>query len=395
MKLIPILVFFVVVSLVFVDEELVNDENRYAGYARNLTHGFYAPHDTLNLWSGPGYPLVLVPFVATDVSLVWAKHLNSILLWLGVCFVYLTLREYVSAKKALWGAYVMALYVPFLPYMVLLLTESLAVCLCTGFCYYLVKRARGSGGRHTWLAGAFCAGLILTKVIFAYVVIVGLLLSLLLSVWRSEWRRVAFIYGVAFLFCLPYLFYTYRLTGKVFYWANSGGDLLYWMTSSRDGEYGDWRGLTRARNDERLSAHAELSERLSNMDYVQRDAALKKEAIVNLTEHPGAYCFKWVMNVGRMWYDYPYSHKLQRPHTLFVMVPSSLLLAGILSCVPALWRGRKCVPGELKALMLFALVFLGGASLISSGVRFVVPIVPIVVMTVVLTRSGCWGMPRG
>ena len=38
----------------------------------------------------------------------------------------------------------------------------------------------------------------------------------------------------------PYLFYTYHLTGKHFYWANSGGLGLYWMASPDPNDFGSW-----------------------------------------------------------------------------------------------------------------------------------------------------------
>jgi len=98
------MVFYVVVCLVFSDNGLDSDQGRYAMYAQNLVKGFYAPSDTLYLWCGPGYPLLLVPFVAADIPLIWAKYLNTLLLFGAVCFVYFALCKYMSQNKALLGA---------------------------------------------------------------------------------------------------------------------------------------------------------------------------------------------------------------------------------------------------------------------------------------------------
>lgn len=51
---------------------------------------------------------------------------------------------------------------------------------------------------------------------------------------------LSLVCGLALLICSPYLVYTYALTGKIFYWGNSGGLSLYWMSSPHPQEFGDW-----------------------------------------------------------------------------------------------------------------------------------------------------------
>ena len=101
-KLLPIFVFYMVVFVVCVEKKLDHDQGRYAQYAKNLSQGFYAPQDTLFLWNGPGYPLLLTPFAVAEVPSWWAKFLNPILLWVAICFVYFTLREYMSSGMSLY-----------------------------------------------------------------------------------------------------------------------------------------------------------------------------------------------------------------------------------------------------------------------------------------------------
>src|SRR4051812_36700485 len=43
---------------------LHGDEPGYLSYAANLSHGYYSPANDVLLWWGPGYPIVLLPFVA-------------------------------------------------------------------------------------------------------------------------------------------------------------------------------------------------------------------------------------------------------------------------------------------------------------------------------------------
>jgi len=383
--LLPLLFFYVLVCVFVADNEVASDEARYAMYARNLAEGFYAPPDTLFLWNGPGYPLMLVPFVAAKVPLIWAKYFNCLLLFGAASFLCYSLCEYMSSKKAAAAAYVFGFYVPMLWEMTRLLSESLAIFLVAGFCFFTIKYFRRKKSGY-WLGAVFfLAWLILTKVIFAYIVSFLLVMAIIFYKFSPAARRAALLYLASLLLCLPYLVYTYSLTGKVFYWANSGGSSLYWMTTPYANEYGDWKGSEKVLSDERLSRHKQLYEKLEGLDYVERDRILKKQAIANVRRHPLKYCFNWAANLGRMWYAYPYSYKYQRPHTLFYMVPNSILLVSLLFCVYPVIRCRNMLPAELVALIIFVIIFLGASSLAYACERYIKPVVPIFIMLISFT----------
>lgn len=379
--LLPLLVFYLVVCAICAEDSVISDEVRYLSYARNICHGFYAPKN-LMLWNGPGYPLLLTPFAITDVPIILAKFLNAFLLFGAVCFTNSILRQYMSARRSLLGSYALGLYAPFLPYMTLLLTESLAIFLAAGFSYFLARYVRGGRARYVWTAGFFLAYLILTRVMFAYVAAFGLLISIAAAKWSPTSRKTALVYAISLLFCVPYLVYTYNLTGKIFYWGNSGGRQLYWMTSPYAEEYGDWASTKRVLTDELWQRHYNLHEELAELDFVEKDALLKKHALQNIREYPEKYLANWIANLGRMWFEYPISYKIQRPHTLFFMVFNSFLLASMILCLYPLWKSRKLLPGELWGLSLFALIYLGGSSLVSTYTRLIQPVVPILVIMI-------------
>ncbi len=384
-SLLPLLLIYVVISVLYVDSDLEDDQGRYAMYAKNLSEGFYAPSDTLYLWNGPGYPLLLVPYVKVNVSLIWAKFLNPIFLFCAVCFIYSILREYMSPKMSLAGSYALGLYLPALHPMTLLLTEALSMFLVAGFAFFLVKYFRNGKGYYAWVAGFFCAYLALTKVSFGYVAALGLVLSLLLFKISNTWRRMVCIYAISLLFCLPYLLYTYSITGKLFYWANAGGISLYWMSSPYPKEYGNHIPTQRVLTEENFRQHRELYQDMAGLNYVEQDALFKKQALLNIRQHPLKYCLNWAANLGRMWYNYPFSYKYQRPETLFFMVPSSFLLSSLVFCIYPLWKRRKNIPGELAALIWFAAIYLGGSSLIYTQVRYVLPVVPVLIIVILFT----------
>jgi len=372
----------------FVDNNLEHDQARYTKYAQNLTKGFYAPPDTLFLWNGPGYPLLLVPFVKANVPMMWAKLMNPIFLFFAVCFVYFILREYMSPNISLAGSYALGLYFPVYHPMTLLLTEPLCTFLGAGFAFFVVKYFRNKKGYYAWAAGFFCAYLALTKVIFGYVILFGLILSLLCFKVSKTWRKMAGIYAIALLFCLPYLLYTYSITGKIFYWTNIGGLNIYWMSSPYPKEYGDYRPFRAVLTEDHFKHHKELYEEISELNYVERDALLKKIALSNIRQHPVKYCRNLVANLGRMWYNYPFSYKYQRPETLFFMVPGSFLLVSLVLCIYPLWKRRKSIPRELAGLIWFAIIYLGGSSLVHTSIRYVSPIVPVLIIIIFYTANG-------
>ena len=128
--LLPIFLLYFAIFLQSAEDSLdFGDEPRYAMYAENLTKGFYAPPDTLFLWNGPGYPLLLTPFAFFDVPWYWAKMLNPVFMFLAVCFIYSSIRNYMSEKTALFFSYLFGLYPPFYAELWFLLTEPFVLML--------------------------------------------------------------------------------------------------------------------------------------------------------------------------------------------------------------------------------------------------------------------------
>ena len=107
----PFLFFYVVFILAVESNALWGDENIYLSYADNLSHGFYSPPPpNVSLDDGPGYPLLISPFVALHLPLITIRLLNAILLYLSIVLLFEVLIKFVSFKRALifslfWGCY--------------------------------------------------------------------------------------------------------------------------------------------------------------------------------------------------------------------------------------------------------------------------------------------------
>ncbi|MBM4144523.1 MAG: hypothetical protein FJ225_13180 [Lentisphaerae bacterium] len=382
-KLLPLLLLYLAIIAVFWRSELVDDEDRYVGYAKNLVEGHYVK-PRVKLWNGPGYPLVLAPFVATGIPVRCAVLFNAAFLFGAVVLMRAAAKRYMSDRGALALAYAAGLYAPFFPEMTSLLTEPLSVLLVSGFCYCAGRALRGEGAaprRGSILfaaaAGACLGYLALTKVLYGYVILAGLALAAPLAARLRTARRVTAMCLVGLALCAPYLAYTQAVTGRFFYWGNSGGLSLYWMSTPHATQYGDWNSPDEVRDDPQFVQHRDLFARLERMDYVHRDDALRRRAVANMAAHPGKAAFNWAMNMSRLWFCYPNTNKLQRPHTLGYMLFNSALLAALALCVWPLWRNRRRLPREIWFLLAFAGISLSGSSLLSAVPRMLNPIVPV------------------
>jgi 4-amino-4-deoxy-L-arabinose transferase-like glycosyltransferase len=364
------------------------DELRYATYAENIVNGFYAPRDTIFIWNGPGYPLLLAPFAYLKVPWIYAKMLNPVFMFAAVCIVFTILRKYMSDGKGLLCSYLFGLYPPFYAEMQYLVTEPFALFLAAAFALLSMKWLRSRQYRYLLTAGVVFAILALTKVFFGYVALAMLVLSLITAKWSVTLKKMAPVYGLGLLLCVPYLFYTYSLTGKIFYWAVAGGDQVYWLTTPTPGEYGDWKDGDEIRTLPQLAEQKEFFDKLATADFVERDKAEKKQAIENLINHPAKVAYNWVANVSRLFLNFPFSYKVQNPIQLFYLIPGAFLLIAILFCVYPLFKCRGVLPPEMVHSIVVFLVFAGGSSLLTTQARYLCTAIPFafIVIAYVMTN---------
>jgi 4-amino-4-deoxy-L-arabinose transferase-like glycosyltransferase len=344
-------------------------ESRYVMFANNLSHGHYSPHGDINLWNGPGYPLILLPFVLLKMSWLPARLLNALFMFGAMLYFYDTLRMYAPERPALYFSYLVSVYPPFFARLHLLLTETLAIFLICGLMFHFCKLSQNKkmSWPHLLMAG-FCLGyLALTKILFGYVIITGLAISLLLCIWRADrFKKASWVCSLALLTCLPYLFYTYSLTGKVFYWADSGGMSLYWMSTPHEGESGDWfMEGDLARNPSLAANHRDFYDYISKLSPIERDDAYTRQAIHNILNHPRKFVLNWVANCGRLLFNYPYSYTPQKLSTYAYIIPDMFIVVIMVLLIYPAYIGRRLIPHEIYLLLGFAMIAFGGSSLLS------------------------------
>jgi 4-amino-4-deoxy-L-arabinose transferase-like glycosyltransferase len=377
-----LLALYLLIILAFAKDSWWGDERRYVRFANNLLQGFYSPTEPANisLKNGPGYPLVLTPFVGLGLPLLAAKIANAFFLFGAILLIYRTLRLYIDPRRARLAAFVLGLYPPFMTYLHVLMSEPFTIFLVSAVCFCFCRSMQSEKKRLFYLVASvlFLTWLMLTKVIFGYVVLAVLIAS---AVWYAVSRNEVFSKALLICFfalvgCAPYLVYTYALTGHVFYWANTGGANLYWMSTPHPGEFGDWPNSDVRDKEFFRERHSAFFEEADKMPPIEEDQMLRRRALRNIRKHPGKYLRNVIANIGRMLFSYPWSYAQQTLSTYCWAVPNMFLVVTMVFCVYPTWIARKRIPSEIYVLLLLGVMAFFGSSVVSASERHFYVLVP-------------------
>lgn len=395
LSLIPLLILYIGIVLVWSDALLEGDEIRHMKYAQNLLEGAYTDPSDPELVNGPGYPIVLAGMKMLNAPPLLLCLINAFLLFGGVCYFFSSLSIYFSFRVSVFGSYLLGLYPTSLKWLVYLYSEALAVFLVCGFLYYLLRLLgkNAKWGMTAALAAFFLGWLALTKVIFGYVIIALMFFYLgAFIVKRSQkYIRSVFLLAGALLVCLPYLFYTHSLTDEFPYWGSGGGEILYWRSSPFQNEYGDWIStdvVMGKRTDDYydtsgiIQNHQDYFESLASYTTLQREQILKEKALENIRQHPVKYLQNTATSGLRLFFNYPYSYTQQKSSTYFYIIPNGLLLLGVILILFLFWLRPHIFSFELRFIMLLSFVFIGGLILANGMARHLVPAVPLLLFLV-------------
>ncbi|TMM59123.1 hypothetical protein FEE95_06740 [Maribacter algarum] len=398
-----LLLLLYLILIMVLNKPLKGDETRYIAYAENMTHGFYTDAENPNLSNGPGYPLVLLPFVALESNLLIPKLLNGIFVVLGIFFLYKTLLFYTKEKYAIIVALLIGLYPPLLHWMTALYSESLSFVLVSGFIYYFCSLYQKKKNWKTIILASFCLGfLVLTKVIFFYVLLFGAIILAILYLIKkqSNTNRAIFVAIGAFVVTSPFLIYAYSVTGKVFYLGTRGGEILYHRATPFENEYGNWFSPNKimdvakdktSKKTENLSLlianHEAFYRKLDPLSNMQKDSALKAKAIENMIKHPLKYVKNTAANTTRFLFNIPNSYQTQSFKVFGYIIPNGFLVVLLLLIAWPAFLARKKIPFEIKAALLFSLIYGGGMILLLGKPRYFTMMVPSLVLFLVYCYS--------
>ena len=410
----PFLLFYIVFVLILYNKVIWGDEIRHMAYAQNILHGYYSPPSNMSLEIGPGYPIFLLPFLMLHIPLIWASLMNAVFTYLAVVFLFKALQKIVSFKTALFFSLFLACYFNTLEFIALLYSESLSLFLIALNAFLLVKTFTQDesikNNKYIYLSGFFIGFLILTKVIFGYVLLfmlTGIGLLWVLNRKKLNYRRGFFILLIGLVTTTPYLIYTYHITGKMFYWGTSGGNNLYWMSTPFKGEYGNWSpipkntsfadekqntyngGVLNVKNRDNFIPGGEDSIRLHHLkDFEEinkyqgkeKDDAYKRIVIQNIKSHPLKYLENCFSNIGRILFNYPYSYTYQKPGTLIRLPLNGIIVVLMLfSLIPTLINWRR-LHFAIRFMLFMILLYFGGSIFGSAETRMFTVVVPMLLV---------------
>ena len=405
LKLLPLLALYIGYVMTHQLPHLRGDEFRYMANVQNILHGFFASEETLMFWNGPGYPLYIAPFVALKLPLLVPRLGNSFFLFFAVLYFHASLKLMAVEKRTLAYAYGFGVLMLFHgAVMDMLFTESMCAFLICGSLYHFIKSVHCDHRcvLNLCLSGLMLAYLAWTKVFFGYVLEAAFLIALVTWILfylfknfqtdrielRSTLQRVMALTGIALALCLPYLAYTYKITGKLHYWGNSGGVMLYCLSVPEKELVGDWLNFDTVRGSPEFFKHeTDVFLEMAKLDYIARDSAFKKLAMENIKAHPKKFFWNWRANVNRLVFGFPVSPypgsdlELKTGNRSFFYALPILLF--FFALIPG-WLSRKAIPIEAHLVLFFALISLGGLSLLSGIPRQVFPILPILMFWTVL-----------
>jgi 4-amino-4-deoxy-L-arabinose transferase-like glycosyltransferase len=403
----PYLLFspFLIVSLILVFLFRTNctygDEGKYISFATNILHGYFSPPAPgIDLANGPGYPILLVPFIAMRLPLVCITIMNAVFYYFSIILLYKILQQFVSKQVTIIFSLFWACYINSYEYIFIIYSEIFTIFLILIIVFCLVREFNSesvSGNKkYLFLSGFFIGYLALTKPIFGYVLLfllVGCGLLWIIDRKIANYKKAVITLLFALATTTPYLIYTYNLTGKIFYWSTLGGNNLYWMSTPFEKEYGSWyefhnfdidstwkANLIPGGEESFKSDHRKDFEEIFKYVGVAQDEAYKKIAINNIKSHPVKFVQNCISNLGRMVFNFPYSYKVQTPKTLLRLPFNGIIVVLMLFClIPTFLNWRK-IPFSIQFMLFLVFLYFGGSTLGSAETRMFSAIVPMLLI---------------
>jgi len=389
----PFICYYIYVVKISKWPKLYGDEIRYVDFSKNLLHGFYSPPmPHIDLWNGPGYPIILMPFVGLNIPDLYITLSNAIFLYLAVVFLYKATALVATRTIALVPALMLAIYPNALSMLPILYTEAFT-CFLVSLLVFLINKAYLRGTRfYIVTAGLVLGYLVLTKIILGYVVVVCLIVCIALLFFKKQrfyLRKAITLLAIAFVFCTPYLAYTWHLTGKLMYWGNSGGMSLYWMSTPFNHEYGDWK-IPNLENKQYPTLfksaevvtllkknHAKEIIGILKHNELEQDELFKQAAIANIKKNPMKFLENYKYNISRMLFNFPYSYSFQDGVILGNIIRGSMTLWATLIGMCLTFYNWRRVIFPVKLLLLITSVYLLMSGIVSAYPRQLDVFIPV------------------
>ncbi len=394
-----LILFFTFKYFGFISPYCSSDECRYFIFAENLMNGFYSPpFPNIDLSGGPGYPLFILPFKFIGFQKDGIIIINLFLAALTVCFTFFASRILIPYRLSIFISSIWGFYYIHYPELFSAHTEVLAsILLLTSFHYYLLF-TKNNKKYYLYLSGFLLGFLALTKVIFAFVILLLLIIATLISFFKKRTLSIFIVASIAFLTTVPYQIYTLQLTGRPFYFSNIGGVSLYWMSTPFKYEYGEGNNSIFDVNcnniekeipcNKKLYAknHGLFFEKINSLPPLLKNDALIAQAKKNIKNNPIKYLRNISSNISRMFFNIPNSYFYQRDiTTTFRLFPNSILFTLILFSSLITVFNLKKIPQALRHFIGITFIYLFLSSLLSAFPRMLNISIPLILIWISYT----------
>jgi hypothetical protein len=397
----PFLIVLIGVAIIFKTNGTFCDEGRYLSLAENILHGVRTtPANGITFIDGPGYAILLTPFIALRLPLVCITLMNAVFYYFSIVLLYKVLQQFISFKLTLLFSLFLACFINSYEYVSITYTETFSLFLITLIVFNLILAfnpyTNSNTKRYLFFSGFFIGYLTFTKPIFGYVLLLMLFGSFILWLFNRKlgnYRKGLIILIIGLITTAPYLIYTYSLTGRLFYWSSLGGNNLYWMSTPYEGEYGDWFPAVNFKSDSVSepnhfpvnqkslnSNHLKDFEEISKYRGVELDDVYKKIAIKNIKSNPLKFVQNCISNIGRILFNFPYSYKAQTPRTLLRLPFNGIILVLTLFCIIPTFLNWRKIPYSIRFMLFFASLYFCGSILGSAETRMFTIIVPVLLV---------------
>jgi hypothetical protein len=391
----PFLLIFIILVIISPPNGTTGDENRYLMFAQHLLHGFYSwPAPNIDLGYGPGYPILILPFLALKLPFVFIGLMNAVLYYFSIILLFKTLRKFISFPLSVACCLFWACFYNSYENINLILPEIFTAFLISLLLYNIFPafntKDKKVSNKYIYFSGITIGFIALTKIIFGYVLLATLFTCVAIWILNSKnqnYKRAVVICVIALITTVPYLFYTYHITNRILYWGTTGGENFYWMSSPIKDEYGSWiqypmgsqskPNLLPGSEEIIVLRHKKDFDQILKLQGVERDSVYTKIAIENIKAHPIKFLKNCFSNVGRILFNYPYSYTLQKNTTLLRIALNGIVIVCILFClVPTLINWRNLL-FPIRFLLFFILLYFCASILASAETRMFTIMVPI------------------
>lgn len=282
-----------------------------------VQHGTFGAGDSPTAYRPPLYPCVLAPCVALGSASRVAVALVHVALGLGTVWLTYRLGLVCGLGRAAWLAAVLVACDPILlAQSTLVMTETLATLLAVASLVWLTRTVQSGKESDAIIAGA-CVGLaILCRPTFLpWALVVALAWPFIAVTAKSRVRLGLALAAPTALVLMPWAVRNQVHFGRPIVTTTHGGYTLLLANNPDFYEYlrsAPWGAVWE--NKELDRAWAAKAPRGTQADEVRADQLAYREAIQNIRNEPGMFCYACLVRVGRLFGVVP--HQLARDESI-------------------------------------------------------------------------------